>query len=163
MTEPDQSWEGEHQTYGHDVNPRRPFSVTLLALGVLSITGLNLARFILAVDRWEFLEDLPGISPLYISLTGLAWSAAGLVLFWGIWRGLSWAIGFTRAVLLSYAAYYWLDRIFLAERVAVNAQGETFLPLNWPFAVTITAIILAVTVWILSRPDTKAFFGEKNE
>jgi hypothetical protein len=67
-----------------------------------------------------------------------------------------------QAVLLTYAAYYWLDKIFLVERNALNNQGSlsAFLPLNWPFTVTMTVLLFIVTVWILSRPDTKAFFGE---
>lgn len=140
----------------------RPFGVTLLALGVLSITGLNWVRFVLAISRWQFLGSLPGVSPLYIALTGLVWGVVGILLFWSLWRGLSWAPRLMQAVLLTYAAYYWLDKIFLVERNALNNQGSlsAFLPLNWPFTVTMTVLLFIVTVWILSRPDTKAFFGE---
>jgi hypothetical protein len=163
MTEAKQSTDENRPIQGPGSNITRPLSVTLLALVVLCITGLNLARLFLAIGRWEFLASLPGASPFYISLTGLIWGAAGIVLFWSLWRGLSWAVHLTRATMLTYAAYYWLDRIFLSEGIAGRTQGEIFLPLNWPFAITITSIVMVVTVWILSRPATKAFFGEQYE
>jgi hypothetical protein len=132
---------------------------------VLFITGLNWLRFILAISRWQFLSSLPGVSPLYIVLTGLIWGIVGLPLFWSLWRGLSWAPRLVQAIMLTYAAYYWLDKVFLAERLALSPQESVsaFLPLNWPFTITITALIFLVTVWVLSRPDTKAFFGERHE
>jgi len=88
---------------------QRPFSVTLLAIGVLSLTSLHLARFILAIRQWSFIVASPAnISPLYLIVTGLLWGLAGLPLAWGLWRGWEWAsktlIGFSGA----YAFYYWL-------------------------------------------------------
>lgn len=140
----------------------RPTGVTLLALGVLSIAGLNLVRFILTITRWQFLNNLPGLSPLYLALSGLIWSLVGIPLFWSLWRGLSWAPRLLEAVMLTYAAYYWLDRIFLEDHIVSGTQGSlgAFLPLNWPFTITITALIMVITVWILSRQRTKDFFGE---
>ena len=57
-------------------NLPRPFGVTLLALGVLSISVLNLVRLVLVISRWQFLSSLPGVSPLYIALTGLIWGVS---------------------------------------------------------------------------------------
>jgi hypothetical protein len=144
---------------------KRPSGVTLLALGVLSIAGLNLVRFILAIRSWQFLSSLPGVSPLYLALSGLIWGVVGIPLFWSLWRGRHWAPRLLQAVMLTYAAYYWLDRIFLEERVvnATQQSSSAFLPLNWPFTITITALIMVVTVWVLSRPGTKIFFGEQHE
>ena len=50
---------------------KRPFSVTLLAGLVLSITIVHLVRFINALTWWSFLTTLPGKPPLYLALTGL--------------------------------------------------------------------------------------------
>lgn len=151
-------------SFNQSPGPRvvRPAGVTLLALGVLSIAGLNLVRFILTITRWHFLNNLPGLSPLYLALSGLIWSLVGIPLFWSLWRGLGWAPRLLETVMLTYAAYYWLDRIFLEEHMVSGTQGtlEAFLPLNWPFTITITALIMLITVWILSRQRTKDFFGE---
>lgn len=148
-----------------DTRRPRPFGVTLLALGVLCIAFLNLLRFILAIIRWQFLSDLPGVSPLYLALSGLIWSMVGIPLFWGLWRGLNWAPRLLQAVMLTFAAYYWVDRIFLEEHMATAAHGSlsAFLPLNWPYTITVTAVIMGFTVWILSRSATKKFFGEQYE
>ncbi len=144
--------------------PSRPFSVTLLALGVLIIAGLNLTRLILTVRQWAFLSSLPGVSPIYLALTGFIWALTGLPLVWGLWRGLPWAPRLAQALALTYAAYYWLDHIFLAERLAGQGNAASgFLPLNWPFAAAITAILMVFVSWTLSRPKTKDFFGELHE
>src|SRR4030042_4223594 len=69
----------------------RPASVTILAIGVLIITVINLVRLILSIRDWEFLASWPGVSPLYITLTGLIWTLTGLILLWGLWREKNWA------------------------------------------------------------------------
>jgi fucose 4-O-acetylase-like acetyltransferase len=59
---------------------KRPFSVTLFALAVLSIAVIHLVRFIQAIQQWEFLASWPGVSPLYLAVTGIVWLGAGLPL-----------------------------------------------------------------------------------
>ena len=54
--------------------PHRPASVTLVALGVLTIASLRLIRLVLAVLDWDFIGTLPGISPVYLVLSGLLWA-----------------------------------------------------------------------------------------
>ena len=56
---------------------KRPFLVTLLALVVLIIASTNLIRLIGSIRMWDFLASLPGVSPLYIALTGLFWVLVG--------------------------------------------------------------------------------------
>src|SRR4030042_6295620 len=70
---------------------RCPGSVTILMVGVLIITALNLTRLVLAIKEWDFLVSWPGVSPLYILLTGLIWTLAGIPLLWGLWRAKNWA------------------------------------------------------------------------
>ena len=65
---------------------KRPWSVTLLTLGVLLITALNLTRFALSLREWTFLASQPGISPLYLAASGLIWAVAGSALVWGCGR-----------------------------------------------------------------------------
>lgn len=134
--------------------PKRPYSVTLLALGVLSIAGWGLLRVLMALWQWQFLTELPGISPLYIALSGVAWGIASPPLFWGLWRGLPWAPRLAPAVVLTYAIYYWLDVVFLMDHLS---GGN--LPKNWLFAIALTALLLGYTVWALKRPAAKTYFG----
>ena len=149
------------QTAFKPVAIRRPASVTLLTLGVLIITGLNLTRFVLSLHYWSFLASQPGISPLYLAISGMVWTLGGLVLIWGLWRPKSWAPRLMEAVALTYALYYWLDLLFLRDhplRGATPAIGIV-LPTNWQFSAGVTIVCLAFMVWTLGRHSVKAYFG----
>ena len=139
----------------------RPGSVTLLALGVLIIAGMNLTRLVLSVKYWSFLVSWPGVSPLYMAATGLIWTLAGSLLLFGLWRGKIWAPRLMQAVALTYAMYYWLDHIFLVDHPVSGAEGakQALLPVNWPFAAGVTVVWLAFMAWTLSRPNVRAYFG----
>lgn len=146
--------------------PRRPRSVTLLGLGVLIMTGVYLARLVLALRDWSILAPLPGSSPLYLTLTGLIWMGVGALLSWGIWRP-----GRGRVVLparlrrasLIYTLYFWLERLFLFDREASAAPFQICLPKNWPFLLALTGILVGSIFYILSRSKTKLYFGELYE
>jgi hypothetical protein len=148
-------------TVSNQSKPPRPWYVTLLALGVLSIAGLNLLRFILTIRQWQFLASWPGVSPLYLALSGLVWTLAGLPVFWGLWRGRRWAPQLTQATALTYALYYWLDHILLVDHPLNDPISaiHSLLPVNWPFAVGVTVVTLTYTAWALNRPRAKAFFA----
>jgi hypothetical protein len=132
----------------------RPGSVTLLALGVLMIGGMNFLRFVEAIRQWEFLETLLSISPAYLALSGLVWSAAGLALGWGVWRGLEWARRAALPVALAYSAYYWIDRLVISSEGAGT---------NWPFSIGLNLILLIWLAWILRRKRVQAFFDNETD
>ena len=143
----------------------RPFSVTLLALGVIILSALNLARFGLSLRYWEYLDTLTRVSPWYLALSGLVWGLAGLPLAWGLLRGKAWSPGLARAVALTYAIYYWMDQVFLQDHPLTNAEGgaRLLLPGNWIFEAGLTVLLLAYMEWSLKRRQARAYFGEVNE
>lgn len=137
-----------HQVPGSEPFPpeerrrkKRPFLVTLLALLVLFISCINLIRLIEAIRTWDFLVSLPGVSPLYIALTGLIWTLVGFPLAWGIWRGYPKAPLATQILVPVYALYYWFDRIIIAQ--TINASS------NLLFAIIITVVVILLTFWTL--------------
>ena len=132
----------------------RPLSVTLLILGVLIMSAINLFGFAQAVLNWEFYKELLPLSPLYLAMSGLIWGLAGLPLVWGLWFGHAWAPRSTLFFALAYTLYYWLDRLLLST----NAGGS-----NWPFAVVTNVSLILIIYWILYRPRAKAFFGVAND
>jgi hypothetical protein len=132
-------------------NINRPFSVTLLTLGVLTIATVNLIRFILTIVQWEFLNDILPISPVYLALSGLVWSLVLPPLAWGLWQGYPWVPRLTLLTSLAYSLYYWLDRLLFTT----NYGGQ-----NWPFVIVFNIILLSSIYWILFRRKAKAFFGE---
>ena len=133
----------------------RPFLVTLVALVVLTITTIYLIRFVQALSWWDFLASLPGVSPLYLVLTGLLWTLIGLPLTWGLWHGWPKMRSATRLFAVGFAIYVWLERL-----LAANTDGETS---NWPFAAGMTLIVLGFVLWALSLPAVKVYFGELHE
>lgn len=149
------------QTESKTPTNKRPWSVTLLALGVLIITVVNLIRFVLSIRYWGFLSPRLGISPLYLALTGFGWGVVGLFLLWGLWKAINWAPKLMQAVALTYALYYWLDHIFLMDHNGSGATGvvRVLLPSNWQFSAGVTVISLVYMVWTLNRSKVKAYFG----
>lgn len=137
----------------------RPFSVTILACGVLIITVINLVRLILSIRNWGFLASLPGVSPIYIAISGFIWTLAGATLLWGLWRAKAWAPRLMQAVALTYALYYWLDVVFLEAHPLGGAVETILLPVNWPFAAGITVVCLAYMAWTLGRRKVRAYFN----
>lgn len=134
---------------------KRPLIVTSFAVAVLTISVLNLIRFIQAIRLWEFLSDLPGVSPVYLAASGLIWALLGLPLTWGLWRGNARAPAATRILIVTYCIYEWVERFIMAR------MGSQLV--NWPFILVFTLIILGVIFWGLSRENVKAFFGERHE
>jgi len=137
----------------------------LLAVGVIIISALSLARFVLALRYWAYLDNLTTVSPWYMALSGLVWALAGVPLVWGLLRRKTWAPHLMRAMALTYATYFWLDQIFLQDHPLTRAEGgaRLLLPGNWTFEAGLTIVLLAFTVWTLNRQSTRAYFGDVNE
>jgi uncharacterized membrane protein len=146
-----QSVNGSHETK----RISRPFGVTLLAVVVLVIAMLHLIRFYLGIRKWDLLNSLLPFSPAYLILSGLIWGIIGLVLFWGLWYGSSWASFYTLVGQVAFSVYYWLDRIFMPGYAERN--------LNWIFVIGINLSILGYSIWLLTRSKTKKFFGGNDE
>jgi hypothetical protein len=154
----------ESQVAPQQIIVKRPGSVTLLVLGVLILTVINLTRFGLSLSDWSFLASQPGVSPYYLAITGFIWTVAGSFLLWGLWRPKTWAPRLMQAEALTYALYYWLDLLFLKDH-PVSGAGRVLratLPTNWLFSASMTVICLAFMVWTLSRLNVKAYFTQAN-
>ena len=129
----------------------RPFSVTLLAFGVLIIAGINLYRCVEALLQWRFLAELLPALPQYQMLSGIFWGLAGIPIAWGLWRGARWAARLTPFASITFTIYAWIDRLVLRTGL------EEY---NLPFAVGTTVVLLSSMYWILTRPRVKSFFRE---
>jgi hypothetical protein len=134
---------------------KRPFSVTLLAVLVLSITIVHLVRFINTLTLWNFLTELPGKSPIYLVLTGLFGFIAGAVVFWGLWTGKPRAPLAMGLLTVIYLSLQWLEQILVVR------AGNEFE--NWPFMVGMTLFGLIFVFWTLSHARSRAYFGEMHE
>ena len=133
----------------------RPLSVTLLIVVVLIFTGLNLLRLILTIQSWKFLAGLLPVSPWYLALTGLVWTFLGCALIWGLWFRLSWAPNVTRMLSGFYILYYWVDRLFVADRSGLEA--------SWPFSLVICLVLFLWILWLLNRRRIRNYFGASHD
>ena len=134
---------------------RRPLSVTLLALLVFSVAILNFLRLVITAQKWAFLAGLLPMSPLYLVLSGLLWCLAGILLAWGLWRGKPWGPKLTLISIVAYTLHYWLDRLFMPGYPQRNTGGY--------FLIGVNLLIVFLSLWALSRPRARYFFGEKHE
>jgi hypothetical protein len=124
-------------------------SVTLLIWLVLSFTGWNAVRFATSLAWNDTLDTYaPRPGAFYIGGTGAVWTLAGIFLLWSIWRGAGW----TRKALLTasglYAAWVWMDRLFVQARTQAN----------WPFALLSTILLLAYMVAVVLNPHNQVYF-----
>lgn len=143
----------------------RPASVTWLAFGVLSITVFGFLRAYLAIRGWRFLESWPGVSPLYLTVSGLLVGLLSAWVFWALANRKQWALRLSEAAVLTLVLGYWLDQIFVAEHPFSDPAGaaRAFLPVNWPFAAGVTVLVLLYVRLVTSNAKVKAYFGDENE
>jgi len=136
------------------ISQKRPFGVTLLALAVFVLAMGNLWRVPYAIGRRDVLMPLDFPFPLAVhaALGGL-WGAAWLVAAWGLWRLKEWGRRFALILTPVYHA-------FTLAWLAIFARSD-YQRGRWPFAIGAAALIIALTLWILTRPHVRgAFEGE---
>jgi len=124
------------------VKTRPPFRVTLLSLAVLTLTVWNLFRAWTGFAWWGILAEFaPKPGPLYIGLTGVLWSALGLVLVWGLDGGRAWAPRLALGAGPVYTIWYWTDRLVLQTERA-----------NWPFILFVNLLVF-VLIYLSYKSD----------
>ncbi|MEO8357079.1 MAG: hypothetical protein ABI621_14290 [Chloroflexota bacterium] len=132
---------------------KRPFGVTLLLWLVLSLSVWGLLRFSAALRWWDVLYEKDArLSPLYLSITGAGWLAAGVVLLLGIWMGKRWVHTAIPVSILVWLAEYWVERLFFQAPRA-----------NLPFMIVASAVLLMVTLLGTFNRKTKKFLTGSEE
>ncbi len=132
---------------------KRPFGVTLLLWMVLILSAWGVVRLFAALRWWDVLYEFENsLSPLYLSITGAGWGAAGGVVLSGILRRKPWARSAVAASVLVWLIEYWIERLVFQSSRA-----------NLTFAL-ILSILAIVIAWILAiLPSTKTFFAKSEE
>lgn len=106
------------------------------------VAGLSLPDLSLSVPRgYLFLKN---------GVWGLTGAFTAAVLFFGWSRALQWS----RAVVLLFGIWYWIDR--------VAWMRSDFTRKSWPLALSITLVMISVTFWITSRKSVQAYFRENS-
>jgi hypothetical protein len=132
---------------------QRPFFVTVLIVVVLIFTSLNAFRFVTAIRSWGFITTLLPVSTLiYLVATGFVWGILGIILAVGLFTRRKWSSSFVRFAGVSYASYYWLDRLFIAEIYSVAYR--------WQFALVMTLVLLIFIFLVLRASATKRYLAK---
>ena len=133
--------------------PQRPFGVTLLLWMVLSLSAWGAIRSFAALRWWDVLYEFKAsLSPVYLCITGAAWGVAGIVLLWSMWKGRPWSRVAILVSVILWLAEYWIERLFFQASRA-----------NLPFALILSALLLAVTLASTLNRHTKDFFTKSEE
>ncbi len=128
---------------------RLPFRITLLMALVLIVTVLSAVRLLTAFAWQKTLEMYaPAGLVLYTGIAGAFWTLVGLGLFWAFRR----RVRYLRLILLvsvgAYAAWAWIDRIFV----------QSSLRNNWPFDLLLTLVLVAFAAWVILDRRNQPYF-----
>jgi len=131
---------------------KRPFRITLIALGVLSLALFNAWRAVLVARRLEDMRDLglEGPAAAALLLTGIVWAVGFGAAAFGLYRLRRWARRWAMAGIVLYQASLWLIRLIFEK-----SPDE---PLTRPADAAI-ALLGIVVVWgVLSWPSLRRTF-----
>jgi hypothetical protein len=141
MSSPKLKQKSSHQAKStHSGHRTIRFLLLLAGLFVLSVYGW--LRFQQSLSLWKILiqiEVWPG--PLYLAISGAAWGLMGLIAVLALFFRLTWAIQYTKVIVLLMAAWYWFDRLVLVQSEAARTN-LVFMALLTILAVIYTFAVL---------------------
>ena len=88
----------------------------------------------------------------YLSVTGAGWGLAGFALLWGLFTAKAWTRPAILIAVIVWLIQYWAERLFFESR-----------HINWPFAATVSLLVLGITLVSTLHNSTKDFFTRSEE
>jgi hypothetical protein len=131
----------------------RSFELKALILALAALSLLGWLRLQQALFLWDILNEY-GIQPppIYFAISGAVWGSAALAAAVSLFLRLRWAGWYTLGMALGIALWYWIDRLFLSQPPATQA--------DLPFAVVFTLLCLAFTAGVLALHRQRYLFGK---
>jgi hypothetical protein len=121
MSSPTPKQKARHAQPAHYRRGTIRLLLLLAGLSLLSVYGW--LRFQQSLALWEILiqiEVVPG--PYYLVISGAAWGIMGLIAVLALFSRLTWAIRYTKMIVLLMAAWYWFDRLVLVQSEAARTN-----------------------------------------
>jgi len=133
---------------------KRPFGVTLLLWLVLMLIVWGAVRFFAALQNRDVLIEFnSSLSPLYLAITGSAWSVAGGVLLWSLFTVKAWSRQAILTFTIVWLLEYWIERGLFYKSPDPNLV----------FALMLSALLLVIVLAITIRENTRKFFTRSEE
>ncbi len=130
-----------------------PSSVTTLQWMVLLIASWSLVRAAAVVAEWDILREFaPHPGPIYYFAAASFWTLAWGALWVALRRRRVHAERLAEPAALGYTLWWWANRL-LFERPHSN----------WPFALTVTFVLLALLAIQIYHPRTKEYYQPQRE
>jgi hypothetical protein len=134
------------------IRQKRPKAVISITYLAIILSGFFAIRFLRALQLWGLLSSYQKYLPLYLLISGIFWCVSGAIIAYGLWFAKPRADKITKLFTILWIAYLWVN-IYWVNQIN-NFPGNLF----WLLALSAGVILLVF--WGLSRPDTKRYFGE---
>lgn len=132
---------------------KRPWQIIVLTLVILLFAGLHWLRFVMSIQQWQTLENMPiSVSPRYLALTGIGWGLVSLPFVWGVWKGKGWARAGVQISALLYTLAFWIDALWIATPEIAQTR--------WPFSLILSILALVALFAALHCPTSRRFFDK---
>jgi hypothetical protein len=117
--------------------------VTLLALALAGLAGVNLLGVVTAIQRYTVLRTLPlSVSPAYLVFSSAVWTLVFGLLAVGLWRCKHWARLGAPLALTVYVAVVWVERLVLGRSDFVRETVPYYLALHLTGLVLVWGVLL---------------------
>ena len=130
---------------------KRPFTVTLLALGGLLLAVYNAFRAMVAAQQFELMQSLGvGIPAILLIVIGVTWTIGFALAAFGLWRLRIWGRRWMLIAIVAYEINFWIARLTL-DRTAYEQLTRP--------ADAIVTLLIVFGVWgFLFWPGTRRAF-----
>jgi hypothetical protein len=127
-----------------------PFRVTLVLVLVLSLTAWNILRLWTSLTWRAALTEFAGAEILTLTtISGAAWSLAGVFIIWSILQRKNWAGRILILISIAYSIWYWVERLV----------WQSPRP-NWSFAVIVNLMLLLFVMFTIKSLSREAYERE---
>jgi hypothetical protein len=133
---------------------KRPKSVTFLALAVLYLGMVNLARARLALDSQSFARTLSLAMPLpYLAAGALIWGVVFVVAAFGMWRLWPWARKLLLGAIIVYQLHIWINHLLF--------DTSNYARQVWPFYAGISLAWIVIVWGLLFLPGIRRHYQSR--
>jgi hypothetical protein len=128
------------------------FQLGMISAALIFYTLWNILRAVRALLDWPVLVEY-GAPAVYILVSGVTWSLAGIFLSVKILQGWQHSVRAGIGISVLYWVWYWADRLFIQQSPAPNIV----------FSAVFSTLLLLVLLLLWRSPDTQALFTKETE